>query len=179
MPAHTLVTYRAQEGERELALLGRPDAPGRLLLLDVPRHVARTDDVHIVDDELTTLAEARLVAAGWADERAVDGDVRVVDRAPSASTRTGGPERELARYATRAGDRVLVGQRIAGAVCLSDRPADERSGGKVLFVQRGIATQAELDALVTDYIAESERRGEPARRAGAALVEDMTRALAA
>ena len=179
MPTHTLLTYRAQDGERELALLGRPDAPGRLLLLDVPRHAARTDDVLVVDDELTTLAEARLVAACWADERAVDGDPRVLDRTPSASGATGGPERELARYATRAGERVLVGQRIADAVCLSDRPADERPGGTVLLVQRGIATQAELDALIADYVAESERRGEPARRAGAALLDDMARALAA
>lgn len=178
MHIETLTHYRGTENERELTVLGRPDAPGRLLLLDAPRHVSHTDDVHIVDDELTTIAEARLVALGWAAEHAVGGEVRIGNAAAPTRSGAAGRERELARYATPAGPRVVVGQRIAGTVCVSDRPTDERSGGTVLLVQRDVATNAELEALVADYVAESERRGEPARRTPAALLDDLAGALA-
>jgi hypothetical protein len=66
----TLMTYACREGERELVLLERPDARGRLLLLDAPRRLADSDDVVIVGDELRTLAEARAVAERWAMLRA-------------------------------------------------------------------------------------------------------------
>ena len=180
MNMETLTRYRGlDDEERELTVLARPDAPGRLLLLDTPRHIARTDDVHVVDDELTTIAEARLVAAGWASEHAVGGEVRTADPAAPAHDVSAGRERELARYATPAGARIVVGQRIAGVVCVSDRPADERRGGTVLLVQRGVASNAELEALVADYVTESERRNEPARRPTAALLEGLAGALAA
>ena len=179
MHMKTLTHYRGPENERELAVVARPDAPGRLMLLDAPRHITRTDDVRIVDDELTTIAEARLVAAGWAAERAAGREIHVVEAAEPARVGAARPERELARYATPAGPRVVVGQRIAGTVCVSDRPADERRGGAVLLVQRAVTTNAELEALVVDYVAESERRGEPACRPTEALLDGLAGALAA
>jgi len=60
---------------------------------------------------------------------------------------------------------------------VTDCPVDHP--GRVLLVQREVATRAELDALVAEYVAESERRGEPARRAPAQFLDGLTGALAA
>jgi hypothetical protein len=46
-----------------------------------------------------------------------------------------------------------------------------------MLVQRGIASKAELDALVSEYVAESRRRGEPACRPPAELLDDLAGAL--
>ena len=67
---------------------------------------------------------------------------------------------ELARYQLPAGERVLYGQRINGIVRVTDKPA--RGAGRSFLVERGLEKLGELDALVADYVAESERRGEPA-----------------
>ncbi len=67
---------------------------------------------------------------------------------------------ELARYQLPAGERVLYGQRINGIVRVSDKPAG--GTGRSFLVERGLEKVGELDALVVDYVAESERRGEPA-----------------
>lgn len=66
---------------------------------------------------------------------------------------------ELARYTISAGERIVFGQRVDGVVRVTDRPA---GGGRAFLVERGLTTRAELDALVDDYVAQSERRGEPA-----------------
>lgn len=66
---------------------------------------------------------------------------------------------ELARYAITAGESVLFGQRINGIVRVTDKPA---SGGRSFLVERGLTSNAELQALVADYVSESERRDEPA-----------------
>lgn len=67
---------------------------------------------------------------------------------------------ELARYSLATGERVLYGQRVNGIVRVVDKPA--RPGERSFLVERGLTKVAELDALIGDYIAESERRGEPA-----------------
>ena len=67
---------------------------------------------------------------------------------------------ELARYQLPAGERVLYGQRINGIVRVTDKPAS--GTGRSFLVERGLEKVGELDALVADYVAESERRGEPA-----------------
>ena len=67
---------------------------------------------------------------------------------------------ELGRYQVPAGERVLFGQRINGIVRVSDKPAG--AAGRSFLVERGLERLGELDALVADFVAESERRGEPA-----------------
>ena len=80
----------------------------------------------------------------------------------SAATTTPqvGERVELARYATSAGERVLYGQRVNGIVRVTDKPAIGR--GRSFLVERGLTSHAELEALITDYVTESERRNEPA-----------------
>jgi hypothetical protein len=67
---------------------------------------------------------------------------------------------ELARYQLRTGERVLYGQRIDGAVAVVDVPAGDH--GRVYLVERHLESKAALDALVADYLADCQRRGEPA-----------------
>ncbi|MDQ3739639.1 MAG: hypothetical protein M3320_09630 [Actinomycetota bacterium] len=67
---------------------------------------------------------------------------------------------ELARYTISAGERVLYGQRVNGVVRVSDKPAS--GGGRSFLVERGLTSNAELEALVADYVSESARRDEPA-----------------
>ena len=81
---------------------------------------------------------------------------------------------ELARYATSAGERIVFGQRVNGVVRVTDKPAGR---GRSFLVERGLTSKAELDALVEDYLEQSQRRDEPA-----ALVrvgEERTELLAA
>src|SRR4051812_29393959 len=73
---------------------------------------------------------------------------------------TVGARVELARYAISAGERVLFGQRINGIVRVTDCPS--REAGRAFLVERGLSSKAELDALVRDYIEQSQRRDEPA-----------------
>jgi len=174
----TLCTYDAASGRRTLVFVAVPDEPGLRLLFDAAVDGQDGTDVVLVDDALTTLAEARIVAHGWASEHALEGTtVRTPTGAGDAphQRRTSEPC-ELARYDTPAGVRRIVGQRIAGEVCVTDLPSGD--DGTVHLVARGVASAAELDALVADYRSECERRGEPARRASAGLVDDLAGALA-
>lgn len=77
---------------------------------------------------------------------------------------------ELARYTTSAGERVVFGQRVDGVVRVTDRPT---GSGRSFLVERGLTSKAELDALVEDYVEQSQRRGEPAAlvRVGDELAE--------
>jgi hypothetical protein len=168
----TLCAYSGASGHRNVVFVAVPDEPGLRLLFDVPSDAAATDDVVLVDECLTTVAEARIVALGWAVEHRLRNTLVNVTRRPDQ--RIGRP-RELARYTIATGERRIVGQRVLGEVCVSDHPVD--AGGPILEVQRGVATKAELDALVSEYVAESKRRGEPARRPPADLVADLAGAL--
>jgi hypothetical protein len=77
---------------------------------------------------------------------------------------------ELARYTTSSGERIVFGQRVDGVVRVTDKPVGR---GRSFLVERGLASKAELDALVSDYVEQSERRGEPAAlvRVGDQLAE--------
>jgi hypothetical protein len=76
-------------------------------------------------------------------------------------TRAVGERVELARYRISTGERVLYGQRIAGVVRITDVPA---RAGRAYLVERELEHDgyAALQAIVTDYIQQSEDRDEPA-----------------
>ena len=67
---------------------------------------------------------------------------------------------ELARYTTPAGGRVLYGQRINGAVRVTDNPA--AGSGRAYVVERELEQDgnAALQAIVTDYVEQANRHGE-------------------
>jgi hypothetical protein len=67
---------------------------------------------------------------------------------------------ELARYPLDSGERILVGRRVDGAVSVADVPAGDH--GRVYLVERHVESKAALDGLVAAYLADSQRRGEPA-----------------
>ena len=58
---------------------------------------------------------------------------------------------ELARYTVRSGERIVFGQRVEGAVRITDRPV--ANGGRAYLVERGLEQDgyAALKALVADY----------------------------
>jgi hypothetical protein len=64
------------------------------------------------------------------------------------------PAVELARYRISAGERILKGQRILGVVRVVDLPADGQ--GRRFLVERELETNAELKALIADYLAQAE-----------------------
>jgi hypothetical protein len=72
-----------------------------------------------------------------------------------------GQPHELARYRLPDGStHALVAQRINGRVAITDLPiADE---GRVYLVERQIESQAAIRGLVSEYLEDSRRRGEPA-----------------
>jgi alpha-D-ribose 1-methylphosphonate 5-triphosphate synthase subunit PhnG len=76
-------------------------------------------------------------------------------------TRAVGERVELARYRISTGERVLYGQRIAGVVRITDVPA---RAGRSYLVERELEHDgyAALQAIVSDYIQQSEDRDEPA-----------------
>ena len=73
-----------------------------------------------------------------------------------AEQTTGRPQR-LATYTADVGERTLVGQRVDGAVRISDVPADGR--GRSYLVEPEIGSMAELEALVADYKAKARKLG--------------------
>ena len=105
--------------------------------------------------------------AAWAGEDNTPGEPTTTVR------RHAGPRRELARYTTPRGERILVGQRIDGEPCLIDMPTGDR--GRVHLIERGLTSHAELQAIVADYIDQSKRRGEPAiiARSGSDLAAQL------
>ena len=74
----------------------------------------------------------------------------------TAEQTTGRPQR-LASYTADVGERILVGQRLEGAVRVSDVPADGR--GRSYLVEPEIGSMAELEALVADYKAKAQKLG--------------------
>jgi hypothetical protein len=68
----------------------------------------------------------------------------------TAPTRTAGERLELGRYRTAAAERIVIGQRVCGVVRVSDIPASGR--GRRYLVERELASKAELDALLADYL---------------------------
>lgn len=66
----------------------------------------------------------------------------------------------LARYATSLEQRVLVGQRVDGDVRVTDEPAAGQ--GRSYLVGSELESKSALDALVSDYIAKSQKLDYPA-----------------
>ncbi len=66
----------------------------------------------------------------------------------------------LARYATSLEQRVLVGQRVDGDVRVTDEPAT--GTGRSYLVESELESKAALDALISDYIAKSQKLDYPA-----------------
>lgn len=62
------------------------------------------------------------------------------------------PPVELARYRISSGERIIRGQRICGAVRLSDVPGDPLSNERRYVIERELTSMAELQAIVTDYL---------------------------
>ena len=79
----------------------------------------------------------------------------------ATASRTVGERVELGRYRTSTSERVLYGQRINGVVRITDTPI---GGGRAFLVERGLEQDGyqALQALVSDYIAQSQSRDEPA-----------------
>jgi hypothetical protein len=74
---------------------------------------------------------------------------------------TAGTPHELAHYELPDGTaRVLIAQRINGRVAISDLPTGDE--GRVYLVEPHIASTAAMQGLVTAYIEDCARRGEPA-----------------
>ncbi len=84
----------------------------------------------------------------------------------TAHTTTSSPETPtgarvpLARYATSLEQRVLVGQRVDGVVRVTDEPA--AGTGRRYLVESELESNAALEALISDYIAKSEKLDWPA-----------------
>jgi hypothetical protein len=81
--------------------------------------------------------------------------------ATASPSRSVGERVELGRYRTTTSERILHGQRINGVVRITDTPVCR---GRAFLVERGLEEDgyAALQALVNDYITQSQRRDEPA-----------------
>lgn len=81
--------------------------------------------------------------------------------ATASPSRSVGERVELGRYRTSTSERVLHGQRINGVVRITDTPI---GGGRAFLVERGLEQDGyhALQAVVSDYIAQSQSRDEPA-----------------
>jgi hypothetical protein len=67
---------------------------------------------------------------------------------PKTST---GQRVELGRYTTPAsGERIVYGQRVDGAVRLTDKPEGPR--GRSYLIESGLHSYRELEAIVRDYL---------------------------
>ncbi len=67
---------------------------------------------------------------------------------------------ELYRYRTTGGIRRVIGQRVAGRVCITDHAL--RNGGALCVVARNVTTIADLTRIVADHVLTSERLDAPA-----------------
>jgi hypothetical protein len=79
--------------------------------------------------------------------------------APRTAGAKVGERVELARYTVaNGGERILFGQRIDGRVRVTDRPAgpvDQQH--RAHLVENDLESKAELDALITDYLARAQQ----------------------
>ncbi|MGI8622989.1 MAG: hypothetical protein ACR2NB_05770 [Solirubrobacteraceae bacterium] len=76
----------------------------------------------------------------------------------AAASAAVGPRKQLGRYPTPHGDRVLLAQRVDGHVRVTDRPTARNQRSYV--VARWVRSLAELQALTADYLAEAQRYGD-------------------
>jgi hypothetical protein len=64
---------------------------------------------------------------------------------------------ELSRYHVTSGERIVLGQRIDGVVCITDAPAHD--DGSTYVVERGLTSHDELLGLVTHYVEHAKKCG--------------------
>jgi hypothetical protein len=115
------------------------------------------DSARVREDEIS----GRGSSATWAHNRDREAS-RSSDRpAPERTTPVVGKLTELARYTVAEGERIVYGQRVDGVVRVTDRPAPPGGRRRSYLVERGLQTKDELDALVTDYLAEAQRMDAP------------------
>jgi hypothetical protein len=98
-------------------------------------------------------------SATWAHNRHQEPTPTEDRPAPRRVTPVVGKRTELARYQLADGERILYGQRVDGIVRVTDRPVG--SGGRSYLVERGLETNGELHALVSDYLAQAAKLGRP------------------
>lgn len=65
------------------------------------------------------------------------------------------PPVELARYPHPDGERLIQGQRVLGVVRVTDIPATGH--GRRFLIERELTSQAEIQALVSDYLHQAEQ----------------------
>jgi hypothetical protein len=127
-----------------------------------PRADRRREDREVRNAVATAHGDAAAVRASeisgygstatWARDR--------VGEKPAEPKSKPGKRVELGRYSIAEGERIIYGQRVDGVVRVTDRPAEGK--GRAFLIERGLKSNDELQAVVADYISESERRGEPA-----------------
>jgi hypothetical protein len=77
--------------------------------------------------------------------------------ATNTAAQTSGRPQRLTTYSVDDGERVIVGQRIDGAVRISDVPAEGQ--GRSYLIEPEVGSMAEIEALVADYRAKAEKLG--------------------
>ncbi len=74
----------------------------------------------------------------------------------TAEQTTGRPHR-LASYTADVGERVIVGQRVDGAIRISDVP--KTGTGRRYLIEPDMSSMTEIEALVADYTTKAEKLG--------------------
>ena len=148
------------QASREIDRLKRA-RPSSYAELEIEREIAdavalgERDAARVRADEIDGYGSS----ATWAHHRHHEPTPSTDRPAPKRMTPVVGKRTELARYTVAEGERVLYGQRVEGVVRVTDRPASP--GGRAYLVERGLQTKGELDALVSDYVAEAQRTNAP------------------
>ena len=138
----------------------RPSSHGEL---EVEREIA--DAVAVGEQDAARVREDEISGHGssatWAHNRHHEPEPTSDRPAPKRTTPVVGKLTELARYTVAEGERIVYGQRVDGVVRVTDRPATPGGRRRSYLVERGLQTKDELDALVSDYVAEAQRTGAP------------------
>lgn len=77
----------------------------------------------------------------------------------------------LGRYRTTAGERWLIGHRVAGVPRIIDHPAPGTPGA-ALLVEDGLTSKREVLGIVRDYLEQARATGAPAVHASAERIAE-------
>ena len=145
-----------REIDRLKAIRPESRAARRIERKDIADQLATGPANRVHDDEISGQGSS----ATWAHNRHQEPATLASEApAPKRSAPVVGKLTELARYTVAEGERIVYGQRVDGVVRVFDRPA--APGGRAYLVERGLETKSELDALISDYLAEADRMGCP------------------